>query len=106
MRKKFFFFTLFVAQSLVFSFHVNSIRPVYSGYPPTNLNEMKILSWNIFMLPHLDFKNSNRLRAAAIAKELNRSDYSIIVFQEAFDRKSRNIIREVLQENFPFFMGR
>jgi len=57
------------------------------------------------MLPHLDFKNSNRLRAAAIAKELNISDYSIIVFQEAFDRKSRNIIREVLQENFPFFYG-
>lgn len=84
---------------------VNSIRPSSSDYTPMNLNEMKILSWNIFMLPHLDFKNSNRLRAAAIAKELNRSDYSIIVFQEAFDRKSRNIIREVLQENFPFFYG-
>jgi endonuclease/exonuclease/phosphatase family metal-dependent hydrolase len=57
------------------------------------------------MLPHLDFKNSNKKRAAAIAKELNWSDYSIIVFQEAFDSRSRNIIREVLQENFPFFYG-
>jgi len=45
------------------------------------------------------------LRAAAIARELNRSDYSIIVFQEAFDKHARNIIREVLHENFPFFYG-
>jgi endonuclease/exonuclease/phosphatase family metal-dependent hydrolase len=45
------------------------------------------------------------MRAAAIARELNRSDYSIIVFQEAFDKNARNKIREVLQENFPYFYG-
>jgi endonuclease/exonuclease/phosphatase family metal-dependent hydrolase len=105
MRKKFFFFILIIVQSLLIPSQVNSIRPSSLSYPPSDLKEMKILSWNIYMLPHLDFKNSNKLRAVAIAKELNRSDYSIIVFQEAFDRKSRNIIREVLQENFPFFYG-
>jgi len=105
MRKKVFFLALFVTQSLLIPYRVNSIRPSSYSYSPSDLNELKILSWNIFMLPHLDFKNSNKLRAAAIAKELNRSDYSIIVFQEAFDSKSRNIIREVLQENFPFFYG-
>ena len=101
----FFFFTLFAAQSLLWPSTVDSIHPSVSSYPPSDLKELKILSWNIYMLPHLDFKNSNKLRAAAIAKKLNRSDYSIIVFQEAFDWKSRNIIREVLQENFPYFYG-
>jgi endonuclease/exonuclease/phosphatase family metal-dependent hydrolase len=105
MRKKFFFFALCVAQLLFLPTVVNSTRPSSSSYPPIDLKEMKILSWNIYMLPHLDFKNSNKLRAEAIAKELNQSDYSIIVFQEAFDRKSRNIIRDVLEENFPFFYG-
>lgn len=105
MRKKFFFFALCLAQSLLFPLHVSSIRPSQFCYPPADLKELKILSWNIYMLPHLDFKNSNKLRAAAIAKELNRSDYSIIVFQEAFDKNARNIIREVLHGNFPFFYG-
>lgn len=105
MRKKFIFFALFVAKLVFLPMELNSTRPSSSSYPPTDLKELKVLSWNIFMLPHLVFKNSNRLRAAAIAKELNQSDYSIIVFQEAFDRKSRNIIREVLHENFPFFYG-
>jgi sphingomyelin phosphodiesterase len=72
---------------------------------PGVYSDLKILSWNICMLPHLDFKNSNRSRAEAIAEELNRSDYEIIVFQEAFDKQARNIIREVLQKNFPFFYG-
>jgi endonuclease/exonuclease/phosphatase family metal-dependent hydrolase len=105
MRKKFLFFALFVAKLLFQPMEVNSTRPSSTNYPPADLKELKILSWNIYMLPHLDFKNSNKLRAEAIAKELNRSDYSIIVFQEAFDKNARKIIREVLQESFPFFYG-
>ena len=72
---------------------------------PMVSGDLTILSWNICMLPHLDFKNSNRSRAEAIAEELDRSDYKIIVFQEAFDKGARQIIREVLQKNFPFFYG-
>lgn len=90
---------------MLFPFPVNSIQPSSSGYPSADLKELKILSWNIYMLPHLDFKNSNKMRAAAIAKELNLSDYSIIIFQEAFDINARNKIREVLKQNFPFFYG-
>lgn len=105
MRKKFFFFTLLVAKLLFLPIEVNSIRPSSSYYHPPEMKEIKILSWNIYMLPHLDFKNSNKLRAEAIAKVLNQGDYSIIVFQEAFDKNARNIIREVLHENFPFFYG-
>jgi sphingomyelin phosphodiesterase len=105
MRKKFLFFALFVAKLLFLPMEVNSTRPSATNYPSSDLKELKILSWNIYMLPHLDFKNSNKLRAEAIAKELNRSDYSIIVFQEAFDKNARKIIREILQESFPFFYG-
>ena len=105
MRKKFIFFVLLVAKLLFLPIEVNSIRPSSSYYRPPEMKEIKILSWNIYMLPHLDFKNSNKLRAEAIAKELSQGDYSIIVFQEAFDKNARNIIREVLHENFPFFYG-
>lgn len=68
-------------------------------------HELKILSWNIYMLPLMDFKNSNLLRGEAIAEELSRSDYTILVFQEAFDWRVRKILREVLKKNFPFFYG-
>jgi endonuclease/exonuclease/phosphatase family metal-dependent hydrolase len=105
MRKEFILLAVFVAQAILCASPVNSIHPSASTYPPADLKELKILSWNIYMLPFLNFKNSNISRAEAIAKKLNESEYSVIVFQEAFDRRARNKIREVLQQNFPFFYG-
>lgn len=68
-------------------------------------SELKILSWNIYMLPYISLFNDNDKRARAIAERLNGSDYHIIVFQEAFSSKCRNILSKILLERFPFQYG-
>lgn len=68
-------------------------------------DQLKILSWNIYLLPYLSLFNNNSKRANAIADELENSDYHILVFQEAFSSKCRSILAKRLKENFPYQYG-
>ena len=72
---------------------------------PEGTRELKILTWNIYMLPHCSWIHGNCKRAQAIAEKLKVSDYDIIVFEEAFDYKARKILRQQLQELYPFIYG-
>lgn len=63
--------------------------------------KIKILSWNIYMLPGF-LGHGKKPRAEAIGQILASSDYDVIVFQEAFDGKARKIISRLLQPAFPF----
>ncbi len=67
--------------------------------------QLKILSWNIYLLPYLSLFNSNSKRANAIADELENSDYHILVFQEAFSSKCRGILAKRFKKNFPYQYG-
>jgi endonuclease/exonuclease/phosphatase family metal-dependent hydrolase len=67
--------------------------------------ELKILSWNIYMLPYISLFNKNDQRAMAIAERLNGSDYHLIVFQEAFSSKCRNLMSSILLASFPYQYG-
>ena len=58
----------------------------------TDNNQLKVLSWNIYMLPYISLFNHNGDRAKAIVAKLHDSDYQIIVFQEAFSSKCRHIL--------------
>jgi sphingomyelin phosphodiesterase len=66
---------------------------------------LKILTWNIYMLPHCNLINHNHQRAKSIAETLNSSNYDIIIFQEAFDKGSRRILRQLLGNSYPFIYG-
>lgn len=67
---------------------------------------LKVLSWNIYHLPHFIFLNSKKWkRAGEQAEELLKMDNDILVFQEAFSRKSRRIIYRMLKEKYPFRYG-
>ena len=66
---------------------------------------LKILSWNIYMLPYISLFNQNDRRAKTIAAQLNESDYQIIVFQEAFSRKCRGILAKGLLKQYPYQYG-
>ena len=70
-----------------------------------SIGELKILTWNIYMLPHCSWIHGNCNRAKAIAGKLKQSDYDIIVFEEAFDYKARRILRKELRESYPFIYG-
>ncbi len=73
--------------------------------PIESSKTFKMLSWNIYMLPYLSLFNNNGNRARNIADRLVDSDYNIIVFQEAFSSKCRNILAQRLKKNYPFQYG-
>ncbi|UPT67975.1 MAG: endonuclease/exonuclease/phosphatase family protein [Sphingobacteriales bacterium JAD_PAG50586_3] len=67
--------------------------------------KLKILSWNIYMLPR-HIKHTGKLpRASIIGKMLKDSDYDIIVFQEAFHGGARRRIKRATKEVFPHRIG-
>ncbi|HTB06776.1 MAG TPA: sphingomyelin phosphodiesterase [Bacteroidia bacterium] len=66
---------------------------------------IKILTWNIQMLPHRCVHIGQFKRAKEIVEVLKNQEADIIVFEEAFDKKSRNIIREGLKAVFPYESG-
>jgi len=66
---------------------------------------LKILSWNIYMLPYIGWMNNNTKRAEVIAMILKNENYDILVFQEAFDSSCRNRILKHLFYDYPFQYG-
>ena len=70
-----------------------------------NSKSLKILSWNIYMLPYISLFNKNGDRANVIADKLEYSDYQIIIFQEAFSSKCRNILSKRLVKEYPYQYG-
>ncbi len=66
---------------------------------------LKILSWNIGMLPIPGNYREKEDRAQAIGKALLKCDYDIIVFEEAFTYRSRFILSHALHECYPYAYG-
>lgn len=71
---------------------------------PVAPKNIKILSWNIYMLPAF-LGTGKKPRAEVIGQLLAASDYDVIVFQEAFHGSARNTISRLLQPAFPFQAG-
>ena len=71
----------------------------------TDKHELSILTWNLYMRPRIVFKNGQIQRAHAIVEQLKNQNLDVIVFQEAFDNKSRKIIWNGLKEKFPYQSG-
>lgn len=67
--------------------------------------ELKILCWNIYMLPRFALHTGKRKRAREIVKTLPFENYDIIVFQEAFHGDARRIIKRGLKELYPYRIG-
>jgi sphingomyelin phosphodiesterase len=68
-------------------------------------DNLKVLSWNIYMLPKIVMMFGKRDRSRAIVEVLKTADYDVIVFQEAFLPAAREIIGEGLKEVFPYNYG-
>lgn len=83
--------------------------PIEINNIPTATNpkvDLKILSWNICMLDERFFIFSGqKQRASLITAILAKEDYDVIVFQEAFNFNSREIIADGLSEKYPYQIG-
>ena len=66
---------------------------------------LRILSWNVFLLPVLSLFNDNQQRARAIADQISDSNYDIVVFQEAFSATNRRHIARRVKDEFPYHYG-
>lgn len=67
---------------------------------------MKVLSWNIYMLPLLvPYRSNRRKRSQSIVAELLKLDFDIICFQEAFLPASRRLIWQGLHHLYPYQYG-
>jgi phospholipase C len=71
----------------------------------TEGRNLKILSWNIYMLPRMVVRKGKRERAHAIVEELKKTDFDIIVFEEAFLPAARKIITDGLGGIYQFQYG-
>jgi endonuclease/exonuclease/phosphatase family metal-dependent hydrolase len=71
----------------------------------TKTNQVKVLSWNIYMLPRNIKRTGKIYRAPKIAEELKKEGYDILVFQEAFHGTARQILRRKLKKEFPYQIG-
>ncbi|MFM8913032.1 MAG: sphingomyelin phosphodiesterase [Flammeovirgaceae bacterium] len=72
---------------------------------PSPQEKIKVLSWNIYMLPSIIKATGKQQRAEAIGRLLRDSDYDVIVFQEAFQQRARRKIFEQLKDRFPYQAG-
>ncbi len=84
----------------------NTSEPSPESEPlPAKQRELKILTWNIYMLPFCSEIHQNCKRAASIAQKIAGYNNDIIVFEEAFDYQARKILRSQLKLEYPFMYG-
>ncbi|MGZ4037694.1 MAG: sphingomyelin phosphodiesterase [Bacteroidia bacterium] len=79
--------------------------PAQCDEVPVGHVQLKILSWNIYMMPHMIIHSGQDARAKEIVEQLKNEGVDVIVFEEAFDRRARSIIREGLKAAFPYESG-
>ena len=76
---------------------------------PSEMNSsestLKVLSWNIYMLPPLAKFTGKQRRGKRIGDLLKNSDFDIVVFQEAFHAAARRKIKRRMRDNFPYELG-
>jgi len=102
MRKNLFFISFCMT---LFTLHAFATTPSVNQNNSLEKKELKVLSWNIYMLPYISLFNNNGERAKVIAQTLQTSDYQIIVFQEAFSSKCRHILAKNLAKEYPYQYG-
>lgn len=72
----------------------------------TDEPDIKILSWNIYMLPAKTFYRTGQAkRAPLIAAKIIQEDFDVVVFQEAFHIKGRKRLKKALKEKYPYMIG-
>lgn len=71
-------------------------------------DEVRLLTWNVFMLPKPIKFSLQAERTPLIIKQLKNSQYDVIVLQEAFAKSFREQLKTHLFPKFPFhhYLGR
>jgi endonuclease/exonuclease/phosphatase family metal-dependent hydrolase len=65
---------------------------------------LKILTYNVQMLPTFLKKIKQKARAEAIIKQIDSADYDIVFFQEMFDKRISKLFWKALNDKYPYKM--
>lgn len=68
---------------------------------PAQASDLKVLSWNAFMLPKPIKYSNQKVRTGVIADALKGEDYDLIFMQEAFTKDFRSHVGRTLKEKYP-----
>ena len=81
---------------------------------PVSSQPLKILTWNIWMMPSIRIwkiniytleSPKNEKRAAAVADELLAKDFDILCLEKVFDGEAREVLANKLASRYPFQYG-
>lgn len=70
--------------------------------PVLGQDTLRLLTWNVQMLPNIAKGNSRATRARLIVEQIKQRNDDVIVFQEVFHRRARKIIQRGLRDRFHF----
>lgn len=102
--KRSLFFCLILSLSPIFPFAGEKAHRIVSY----NFTQLKVLTWNIQMLPSLgahfnkNLKKMQKERTAWIIDHLRDKDYDIIMLQECFDKDFIETLKSELAIQYPF----
>ncbi|MES2527815.1 MAG: endonuclease/exonuclease/phosphatase family protein [Bdellovibrionota bacterium] len=65
--------------------------------------ELKIMTWNTYMLPKPIKSSHQKQRSHAIADLLKKSDYDLVFLQEAFSPFFRRTLKHALKTKYPYY---
>jgi sphingomyelin phosphodiesterase len=100
--KTFLFFFIFLLTQPAFA-QVDSVKSVTIQGDCCHL---KILTWNVQMLPDIVKRCYNREeRCKGIIHDLENTDYDVIVFQEVFSQQAYHLLYEGLKKEYPYQSG-
>ena len=92
---------LWIFTALTFQHSFCQVKPTTTN----DSTELKILTWNLFLLPPIVPVAGRMTRTEKIIEVLNESDYDLMVFQEAFHRKAVGKLKAGIQQKFPYQYG-
>ncbi len=89
---------------LILFFASTILKPSYAQTDQRN-ESLKILTWNIYMLPSIVPLPSRAKRSEKIMDTLSKGIFDIIVFQEAFHKKTQKKLAKGLATTYPYMYG-
>ncbi len=96
-------------QKMIFKYGVFSALFLLAAMPQGRAqmpaDTLQVLSWNIFMLPPFLFRSAQLERADSIGSVIRESGADVVIFQEAFMEKAREVIYKRLADRYPHHSG-
>lgn len=81
---------------------ISKLLIIFMMILPAQAADLKILSWNTFMLPKPIKFSNQKVRTRVIAKELKGRGYDFIFMQEAFIGSFRKHVSKELRAEYPY----